>query len=196
MKTRGFTFVEVAMAATLLVVISGVGLAMVMTGQKVYTTSSNQMQASSRVGGVMERLLIELRRASINAEDIDKDNSPDDLDTEDLNKNGRIDDDWSLADGQTAESISFNMVNSDGLYTDKITYRFDGERLWRDFGSDPSTVQSSVVSSDVTAVTFTRQRRRIIINLVVESGVVRESEAEQDRGGRQVSLVREILLRN
>ena len=139
---------------------------------------------------------MELRRASINAEDIDKDNDVDDLDTEDLNKNGRIDDDWSLADGETAETVSFNMVNNEGLYSDKITYRFDGERLWRDYGSDPAKVKSSVISSDATAVTFTRQGRRIIINVVVESGVVRESENEQDRGGRQVSLVREILLRN
>ena len=154
------------------------------------------LDVSRMIANSSERMLSDIRSASIRAEDINANDSDDDLAAEDLNGNGRIDDDWSLADGETASEISFNMVAANGLYTDKITYRFDGEHLRRDLGSNPATVKTTVVSSDVTAVTFTRQGRRIIINVVIESGVVRTSETEQDRGGRQVSLVREILLRN
>jgi len=195
-QNRGFTVVEIVVSSAILAVVAGVGLAMVMTGQKVYASSAHQMHASTRAGGVMERMLGDIRSASIRAEDLNDNDVPEDLASEDLNGNGRIDDDWSLADGETASAISFNMVGAKGLYTDKITYRFDGEHLRRDLGSNPATVKTTIVSSDVTAVTFTRQGRRIIINVVIESGVVRTSEAEQDRGGRQVSLVREILLRN
>ena len=193
---RGFTVVEIVVASSLMAVISGVGLAMVLTGQKVYAKSSHQMHASTRASGVMERILADIRIASIRGEDVDDDDSIDDLTAEDLNGNGRIDDDWSLADGETANSISFNMVTSAGLYSDKVSYEFDGEHLRRHLGSNVATMKSTVVSSDVTAVTFTRQGRRIIVNIVLESGVVRKSETEQDRGGKQVSLVREILLRN
>jgi len=194
MQQRGFTLIEVIVGSAILAVIAGVGLGMVLTGQKAYASSSNQMHAATRANSVMERVLTELRMASIKAEDVDDDDDAGDLTTEDLNGNGRIDDDWSLADGDTASTIAFNIVDGQGRYSDRVAFRYADGRLVRVLGSTNPIV--SVIATDVTALTFTRQGKRIIINVVVESGVVAQSEEEYDRGGRQVSLVREILIRN
>ena len=194
MAKRGFTLIEVIIGSALLAVVAGVGIGMVLTGQKAFTSSSNQMYASTRASSVMERILCELRMASIRGEDVDDDDDTGDLTKEDLNGNGRIDDDWSLADGETSSVISFNIVDGVGNYSDRITFRYAGGRLVRELGSTNPVV--SLLADDVTALTFTRQGERIIVNVVVESGVVAQSEEDYDRGGRQVSLVREILIRN
>jgi len=193
-RGRGFTFLEVTIAAAIMTVVAGVGLSLIMTGQQAYTSSSNQTYASTRANAIMERMLAEIRMASIGGEDMDGDDDPDDIDFEDVNDNGRIDDDWTLADGETAESITFNMMLAGGRVTDLVRFRFDGDRLWRESGSDP--LRKSLIAEDAEAVTFTRQGSRIIINVVTSAGVVSRSEGETDRGGRQVSLLRELFLRN
>jgi len=193
-RNRAFTLVEIIVASAILTVIAGTGLALVMTGQKSYVSSSNQMQASTRAGAVMERMLSELRMASIRGEDLDEDDDVADLTGEDLNGNGRIDDDWNLDSGDTASTISFNKVERAGLYSDIVTFAFANGELTRTSGS--TSPVTSILATDVTAVTFTRQGPRIIINVVVESGVVAASAEDYDRGGRQVSLIREVLLRN
>ncbi|MHC4954315.1 MAG: prepilin-type N-terminal cleavage/methylation domain-containing protein [Planctomycetota bacterium] len=194
MHARGFTLIEVVLGAAIFSVIAGIGLGLVMTGQQSYSTSTHQMHASTRASAVMERILEEVRHASVSGEDIDNDDDPDDLDSHDRNGNGRIDDDWSLADGETAQELAFNVVGNNAVISDRIAFRFDGERVWRVAGStNPEPIP---IANDVTALTFTRQGKRIVINVVVSSGVVAESAEEHDRGGRQVSLVREILLRN
>jgi len=175
-------------------VVAGVGMGLMMTGQQAFTASANQAHASGRASSIMERMLAEIRMASIGGEDRDDDDDENDLDIEDENGNGRIDDDWSLADGETATSITFNMMLAGGRVTDLVRFRFDGDRLWREAGSDP--LRKSLIAEDAEAVTFTRQGARIIINVVTSSGVVTQSEGETDRGGRQVSLLREVLLRN
>jgi len=194
MAKRGFTLIEVVVGSALLAVVAGVGLGMVLTGQKAYTSSSNQMYASVRASSVMNRILAELRMSTIKGEDVDDDNNAADLASEDLNGNGRIDDDWSLADGETASTISFNIVDGQGNYSDRVTFRFTNGRVFRALGSTNPVV--AVIAEDVKALTFTRNGRRVIVHVVVESGVVSQSEGEYDRGGRQVSLVREILIRN
>jgi len=175
-------------------VVAGVGLSMMMTGQQAYRSSANKMHAATRANGIMERLIVELRMASLRGEDRDNDDDENDLVHEDRNANGRIDDDWSLADGETSESITFNMMLAGGRVTDRVRFFFDGDRLWREAGSD--TVRKSLIAEDAEAITFTRQGTRIIINVVTSAGVVSLSEGETDRGGRQVSLVRELFLRN
>jgi len=191
MRTRGFTFIEVIFAAAISTLICGGVLALSLTGSKIYTTSSNQMKSSTRAHGVMERMLVELRQASISAEDLDNDNDPDDIDVEDVNGNGRIEDDWSLADGASAQSLTVNLALGNGMYSDPITFRFDGSTLWRVQGGE-----SAILANDVTALTFTRQGRRLIVNVVVASGVLAEDATSYDRGGRFLSLVREVLIRN
>lgn len=185
--TRGFTLIEVVIVAALLVVIMGSAMGMATTGQTVATSSTHKMKASTRAHGLAERILSELRQASIHAEDLDEDDDPLDLELEDTNGNGRIDDDWSLADGGTDNRISFNRALGGKQYTDKITIRFDGETVWHESGT--ATVASTVLATDVTALTFTRRGNRITVNIEVESGV-------GNRGGKQITLRRDIMLRN
>jgi len=192
MRTRGFTLIEVIFAAAICTVMCGGVLALAMTGQRMYVTSSNSTQSSGRAHAVMERMVTELRQASISAEDVD--NDPDDVDFEDTNKNGWIDDDWSLADGATAQFLRANLSLGNGLFSDPVTFRFDGARIWRDQGaSGPGSV---VIAENVQALTFTRRGKRVVINLIMKSGALTEDQSGYDRGGRVISLVRELLLRN
>ena len=194
MRIRGFTLIEIAVSGVILTTVTGAVLALTTTGQSLYTTTEHRAHATGRAMALVERMITELRHASLVGEDLDEDDDLDDLDDEDTNNNGRIDDDWSLADGETAEAISFNAIQRGGRVTDVISFRFDGERVWREAGST-NTVQA-ILATDVTALTFTRQGTRLIINLIVESGVAGDGTEGTSRGGRQVTLVREILIRN
>ncbi|MHC4954311.1 MAG: PilW family protein [Planctomycetota bacterium] len=194
MKSRGFTFIEVTIAAAIMTVVAGVGLTMMITGQRMYATSSHKMHASTRVNGVMERMLSEIRMASIRGEDFNNNDDIDDLDLEDINGNGRIDDDWSLPDGETAPFLTFNMALSGGVYGEPVRFRFNEGRVWRDIGLD--NTRSIVIARDVKALTFTRQGKRIIIHLVLSSGVVGKSDVGHEGSGSQVSLIREVMIRN
>ena len=194
MRSRGFTFLEVTLAAAIMTVIAGVGLSMMMTGGKLYAAGSSKMSASTRANGVMERILAELRLASIQAEDVNFNNDPGDLDSEDFNGNGRIEDDWSLADGATAQEITFNAVRGSGTYSKPIRFFFDGKRVMREFGAD--TPDRATMARDVKALTFTRRGRRVTVHIIVQSGQVGTRENGAEREGTQVSLVREILIRN
>ncbi len=189
--SRGFTLIEALIAATIFSGVLAASMGMAASGQTLQARSTHQMHASTRAHALLERMSVELRHASILAEDIDGDNDPDDLDTEDTNGNGQIDDDWSLADGETAETLSFNRALGGHLYSDRIAFRFDGQRVWRDGSTGPSIV----LARDVTALTFTRQGKRITITIVVKSGVA-DDGSTGGRGGAQVSLRRDIMLRN
>ena len=180
---RGFTVLEIVAAATIFSVVSVAALGLAATGQKVYVTTGNKTRSSSRTLAVLERILIELRHASFNAEDVDEDNDAGDI-AEDVNGNGVIEDDWSLADNETAQSISFNTALGGGLYSKKITFRFDGTRVWRESGDD-----TAVLARDVRALTFTRRGSQITIDITTLAG-------DGGRGGRAVSLSRTILIRN
>ena len=167
-------------------IVTAAVLGLAMTGQTQYTAAQHTVKASSRASGVAERLIDEIRQASLLAETVD--------DT-DGNLNGKIDDDWSLADGASAETLTFNKALGGGIYSEPITFTFDGETLWRESGPVGSR-QKTVLAADVTAVTFTRQGSRVILNVIAVSGVPGDGTAGTGRGGDQVSLVREVLLRN
>jgi len=191
MRARGFTLVELIIAAAICTVTCGTVLALAMTGERMYVGSANSVKSSARAHGLMERIVSEIRLASIHAEDVDEDDDPDDLDVEDKNGNGQIDDDWSLADGDTAQFLTANPSLGNGWYGPPVTFRFDGSRVWRDQNGE-----SAVLATDVTALTFTRRGKRVVIHLVVKAGALAQSSTDYDRGGRMVSLVREVLVRN
>lgn len=187
MSERGFTFIELIIAATVFTIVIGAVMGLSMTSGQLFTTTQHAMHASTRAHGVMDRIISELQQASFRGEDIDEDDDPNDLLSEDTNDNGRIDDDWSLPDGTSAASLSFNMAVAGGQYSDVVSFRFDGERVWRESGS--TNPVRALLAEDVITLTFARQAKRISINLVVESGVA-------GRGRRRVSLQRDIMIRN
>jgi len=194
MRNRGFTFIEVAIAAAIMTVVAGVGMSLMMTGTRVYAQGSKRTNASTRATAIMDRILSELRMASIVAEDLNRNDDPDDLVREDTNGNGRVEDDWSLADGATASEITFNAVRGLKIYSEPIRFFFDGERVYREFGA--TSPDKAVLARDVTALTFTRRGRLVLIHLVVQAGEVGKHETGAEKDGSQVSLVREVLLRN
>ena len=185
-RPRGFTLLEVVISAAIMGIVTAAAMGLVMTGQKQYTSAQHKVKASSRASGISERLIEEIRHASILAESVDD---------SDTNANGKIDADWSLTDGSSAETLTFNKALGDGVYSDPITFSFVDGKLWRESGPTGSR-QKTILASDVTAVTFTRQGSRVILNVITVSGVAGDGSAGSDRGGEQVSLVREVLLRN
>ena len=187
MRQRGFTAIEILIGAALFSMIAGVLLGLAATGQKVYVTGENNMKASTRVHGLMERILTEVRQGSFKAEDVDEDDDVDELD-EDSNGNGAVDDDWSLADSTTSTSLSFNAALGGGVFSEKITFSFDGKRVWRTDGD-----KSLVLANDVKALTFTRNGNTINVSITLQSGVVK---VNQDRGGKRITLKRDVLIRN
>ena len=194
MRKRGFTFIEVTMAAAIMTVIGGVGLSMMMTGTRVYAEGSKRTNASTRANGIMERIMAELRMGSIVAEDLNRNNDPDDIAGEDTNGNGRVEDDWSLGDGETASEITFNAVRGLKNYSEPIRFFFDGERVYREFGV--TSPDKAVLARDVKALTFTRRGRLVLVHLIVQSGELGTYETGAEKDGKQISLVREVLIRN
>ena len=186
MKARGFTVLEVAVSAALFGVVTAAVMGFAMTGQQQYTSSQHTVHASARATDLAERMISELRAASIEAEGFLN---------EDGNSNGRIDDDWSLADGASAETITFNKAEGFGRFSNPITFAFANGRLTRESGPVGSR-ETAILADDVTAVTFTRQGSRIVINVITVSGVPDDGETGSGRGGDQVSLVREVTIRN
>jgi len=193
MNKRGFTLIEVAMAAAIMTVVAGVGMSLMMTGTRVYASGSKRTNASTRATAIMARILSELRMGSIHAEDLNRNDDPDDL-VEDTNGNGRIEDDWSLANGATASEITFNAVRGLKIYSDPIRFFFDGDRVYREFGV--TSPDKAVLARDVKALTFTRRGKLVLIHLVVQAGEVGTHATGAEKDGSRISLIREVLLRN
>lgn len=188
MIARGFTTLEIILAATLFTLISAAVFGIATTGQQMYISSGNETKSASRAHGLMGRLINDLRGATILGEDLDQNDDPADLDTEDVNGNGQIDDDWSLQDGTTEQWISFNKILGAGTVSEKITIRFDGNRVLRE-----QQGKTAIIAADVRALTFTRTGNRVDVYLYTEAGLVK---TDSDRGGRGLRLTRSVYVRN
>ncbi len=185
---RGFSILEVTLGATIFIVVSGAVMGLAATGQGLYADSQHHQAAAGRANALMDRIFAELRHASIRGEDRP---GNDDLDIEDTNDNGRLDADFSLESGETATSIAFNVARGGGLVSDRMEIRFEGKKVWHIAGS--TNPRRAVLARDVKSLTFTRQGKRIIVNIITSSGV---TGGGKNRAGKRVSLVREVLLRN
>lgn len=188
MRARGFTTLEVILAATLFVMISAAVFGIAATGQQMYVTSGNATKSSSRAHGIMGRIVTELRQATIKGEDRNQNNEDADLDAEDTNGNGRLEDDWSLADGTTEQWIQFNKILPGGKVTDPVRIRFDGKRILRDYQG-----KTAVVANDVRALTFARNGTQVVVTLYVETG---RKGKQRSVSGRGLRLRRAVLIRN
>jgi len=189
---RGFSILEVTLGATIFIAVSGAVMGLAATGQGLYANSQHHQAAAGRAHALMERIFAELRHASINGEDRP---GIDNLDVEDTNDNGRLDADFSLASGESDSGIVFNISRGQGLVSDRMEIRFVDNKVWHIAGS--TNPRRSVLARDVRALTFTRQGKRIIVNIITNSGVAGDANSPGSaRSGKRVSLVREVLLRN
>jgi len=76
-----------------------------------------------------DKVIRELQTATLNGEDVNANGL---LGTgEDTNRNGRLDADWSLADGGIAATLTFNKLKDGWLWSDPITYSVTGANLVR-----------------------------------------------------------------
>ena len=115
--------------------------------------------------------------------------------TEDLNLNERLDADWSLADGATAPSITFNrrfdlLIGNTGspcvAYSSAIRYRLESGRIVRETNHTASgqTIRTTV-ASNVSALRFTRRGSLVQVAIVIRL-----------RDGQTRTLARSLLVRD
>ncbi len=168
-RRRGTALVEVTVSAALCVVIVGLGAVLTSTSQ----SDSDQMRvrAALKIHAAEATDLIarELELATLTGEDANGNKTLDA--NEDTNRNGRLDADWSLADGALDRAITFNLPVNGWLWSGPITYYLaaNGTLMRRENGRDRE------ICRGVTTFQVTRTGNLVDIDLTV---------ASQDRGRR------------
>jgi len=177
---RGYSVVEIAFSGLFLTMIIGAAAVAVTRDKEASRIILAPMSPELRVNAVMERLASELRMAGEFGEDLDHDGE---LDAgEDANENGVLDADWSLADGAVNQpSLSFNRridqfdedgnLLATGIYSRRITYRLDGERLIREWqrSTGPTTVKTerTVLAKGIGGLRFSRTGKVLTFSIDV-----------------------------
>jgi len=111
-----------------------------------------------RASKAADRLVKELQTASPVGED---DNENGSLDSgEDTNSNTRLDSDWSLADGATGTSITFNKVESDWTWSGPIAWAITDGNLVRTESS-----ATEVVCRNVSAFAVRRSGDQVVLSI-------------------------------
>ncbi|MEM8885663.1 MAG: hypothetical protein AAGD14_16480 [Planctomycetota bacterium] len=172
--TRGFTVLEVSLAVGILATIVGttaIGIAADTRVERVLTQGLGpQMTAQD----ALQRIRAELRVASIAGEDVNGNGTLEP--EEDLNDDGRLTADWSLADEVADQpSLTFNRrqdkidangeVTALGRVSAPISYRLESNKLVRtDAG------EASVIARNVSSLRFSRSGKLVTITIDVGSG--------------------------
>lgn len=192
MSARAFTLLELALAGAILALLLGLAATAVSGDQGLARSAVAPVAAELRAQNSIERIAAELRMASPWAEDQDHDGV---LDTdEDTNGNGRLDSDWDLPDGEMRqESLSFNRriderdvygnVLSSGIYSRRVTYRREGDRLVREWdltdAKGGTQTRRAVVARPVAGVYFSRKGSVIRIELEIDQPTAADPAARK-----------------
>lgn len=148
-STRGLSILEVLIAATLGAGVLGAGFMLTQTTTRAGTAAHQQSLVSTRVADAAEMIVRDLQVASLLAEDRNGNGT---LDLgEDVNNNGALDADWSLSDGGSAASITFNRIERNWLWSAPVTYAVQNGVLVR-----TSNGVAREICRDITALSFTR----------------------------------------
>lgn len=175
MSRRGFTILELSVAAAILAIIFGsLASALVTDGptHRVLTAPVNPLMRGHKV---IEHIAGELRMAGEWGEDRDHDGEFDP--SEDTNLNGVLDADWSLPDGATANTLTFNRridikvgTVAHGAYSRRITYRLAGTEIIRDWEvttPSGSSKRSAVMATGINDLRFIRAGRVVTVEVDV-----------------------------
>lgn len=141
---RGFTLVEVSVASFLLLVVIGATLSALSSGRKASKRTLSSINVEEQAHALLNKIADEVRWASKIGEDT---NGNDALDPgEDLNSNGRLEDDWLLL----PNSIRFNARRMNGFQL-PTTYALQGSTLLRINMTNPAgTMRSVAVAKNVS----------------------------------------------
>jgi hypothetical protein len=192
MVMRGFTVFELTLATLFGIVLLGSAATSVIqdtTGTRLLMQADVPTLAAQKA---METIAEEISMASVVAEDRDGDGVLGD--SEDLNANGLLDADWSLADGTTSSTLTFNrrfdLVFGSGerpsaAYSRAIRYQLDGEQIVRVTSySSTGQVLRTTLAPDVDSLRFTRRGNVVHVDIVIHLA-----------DGQTRTLAKSVLLR-
>lgn len=159
-RGRGFSLVEttVALAAASILLVGA--FALTRTAGTVGRGVTKRTSLAVSATNAMQRIERDLQIAGFGGED---GNTNRVLDAgEDVNRNLRLDSDWSLADGETATSITMNLVERNWTWSGPVTYSVQNRSLRRT--QDGVSVE---ICRNVTSFTVSRSGDLVSVNLVV-----------------------------
>jgi len=176
----GFSLLEVLVYLAILPLIAIAGFSLVDAGNHARTLGSSHMKLNRVIRTSLRRIHDELMPAGKIAEDK---NQNDVLDTgEDLNGNGRLDDDWAV----TSNSITFNRRTSTN-WSPPISYSVVNKRLIRT-QMDLNGKQTSVpIATGVKSFAVSESNGEVTITLTVQT-TPRGSKTLTVSGSIQVEL--------
>jgi len=155
------TLVEVIVAT---VVGSGVllgGVVLTDSGMRATTAAHRRSTLALKASQASARIVRELQAASMSAEDENENGT---LDVgEDSNRNGTLDANWSLADGTSANTLTYNVLAEEWRWSAPVTISLQNGSLIRTEGS-----QVTQLCTEVRGVTFTRSGRSVQLRLELE----------------------------
>ena len=177
---RGFTIVEMVLGSAMFLALFGAATVALIGDQRAERVLTAQIGPEMRARDSLERLSAELRMAGLRGEDRNDNGELDD--GEDVNVNGRLDADWSLADGVLDQpELTFNrridMVDEEegttsGVYSSPVRYFLDGESLVRIWNrTDPESGETRpirhIVATGIRGLRFSRRGTLVTVALDV-----------------------------
>jgi type II secretory pathway component PulJ len=177
-RERGLSLVEIIVATALASGIMLVALRLAGTTSNAATASHRRTTISTRVADATEAVVRDLQVAGLSGEDVNGNGL---LDVgEDTNNNGALDAAWSLPNGGTAASITFNKVQDRWIWGPPITYSIQNGVLVRVEGA-----QRREICREVTSFSISRSGDRVDISLT-STGKDGRGETWSDTAERRV----------
>ena len=179
-RQTGLTFVELAVASAIGAMILGLGVSLTRSSLRDSNALFVRTSLQTRAASATDQLARDLQVATLSGEDANDNKSLDA--NEDTNRNARLDADWSLKDGGSADAITFNAVASGWLWSAPITWYVKGGVLMRrDDTSDRE------ICRGVKAFQVTRSGNLVDIDLTV-SAVDREAKTWTETSRRRAHV--------
>jgi prepilin-type N-terminal cleavage/methylation domain-containing protein len=184
-KQRGFTVLEVSIAAGIFAVLLGAAVSAFSGDGRVERELTKSVGPEMRARHALDRIVSDLRMASILGEDLNGNGNLDD--NEDLNDNGLLDSNWNLIDGAVdAPRLQFNrridLRDTDGemvavgVFSRIVAFYVEGDRLIRyweatDFDNGKTVRNRTVLAAPIAGVRFSRTGGviRVSIDYLVKS---------------------------
>lgn len=159
-RSAGFTLIEVTIAVALGGVVLFAATALSRTSLRDGSAIACRTAVETKVADAAETIVRDLQVAGLHGEDADADGALGAQ--EDTNRNGRLDADWDLADGASADHATFNIVHRGWMWSGPVAYSLtaDGVVVRTEDGA------TREICRNVQALTFTRTGDMIDVVLV------------------------------